>query len=101
MHENRTKYPKKKAQMYQLLQDLPKKYSVTALVRMEKVRASQLLPLRKKLGEENMDDADLAANANAVATTIEKTLPNGNKNIKKIMFKTTMGKAIRVKQVKK
>jgi len=52
MHENRTKYPKKKAQMYQLLQDLPKKYSVTALVRMEKVRASQLLPLRKKLGEE-------------------------------------------------
>ena len=52
MHENRTKYPKKKAQMYQLLQDLPKKYSVTALVRMEKIRASQLLPLRKKLGEE-------------------------------------------------
>ena len=49
MHENRTKYPKKKTQMYQLLQDLPKKYSVTALVRMEKVRASQLLPLRKKL----------------------------------------------------
>ena len=52
MHENRTNYPKKKTQMYQLLQDLPKKYSVTALVRMEKVRASQLLPLRKKLQEE-------------------------------------------------
>ena len=49
MHEKRTEYPKKKAQMYQLLQELPKKYSVTALVRMEKVRASQLLPLRKKL----------------------------------------------------
>ena len=49
MHENRTKYPKKKTQMYQVLQELPKKYSVTALVRMEKVRASQLLPLRKKL----------------------------------------------------
>ena len=49
MHENRTTYPKRKAQMYQLLQDLPKKYSVTALVRLEKVRASQLLPLRKKL----------------------------------------------------
>ena len=31
------------------MQELPKKYSVTALVRMEKVRASQLLPLRKKL----------------------------------------------------
>ncbi len=34
--------------MYQMMEELPKKYSVTALVRMEKVRASQLLPLRKK-----------------------------------------------------
>jgi len=49
MHENRTTYPKKKTQMYQQLQELPKKYSVLALVRMEKVRGSQLLPLRKKL----------------------------------------------------
>ena len=49
MHENRTTYPKKKAQMYQQLQELPKKYDVLALVRMEKVRGSQLLPLRKKL----------------------------------------------------
>ena len=49
MHENRTVYPKKKAQMYQQLQELPKKYKVLALVRMEKVRGSQLLPLRKKL----------------------------------------------------
>jgi large subunit ribosomal protein L10 len=48
MHENRTSYPKKKTQMYQQLQELPKKYKVTALVRMEKVRSSQLLPLRKK-----------------------------------------------------
>ncbi|WP_042684985.1 50S ribosomal protein L10 [Candidatus Nitrosotenuis chungbukensis] len=48
MRENRTQYPKKKMQMYQELQELPKKYRVTALVRMEKVRSSQLLPLRKK-----------------------------------------------------
>ena len=34
--------------MYQQLQELPKKYNVIALVRMEKVRSSQLLPLRKK-----------------------------------------------------
>ena len=52
MLENRTKFPKKKAHMYQLLQDLPKKYNVMALVRMEKVRASQLLPLRKKFRNE-------------------------------------------------
>ena len=47
MHENRTVYPKRKTQMYQQLQELPKKYKVLALVRMEKVRASQLLPLEK------------------------------------------------------
>src|SRR5579872_5566340 len=48
MHQNRTKYPQKKMQMYQQLQELPSKYKVIALVRMEKVRSSQLLPLRKK-----------------------------------------------------
>ena len=48
MHQNRTHYPQKKTQMYQQLQELPKKYNVIALVRMEKVRSSQLLPLRKK-----------------------------------------------------
>lgn len=48
MHENRTKYPKRKTQLYQQLQEIPKKYDVVALVRMEKVRSSQLLPLRKK-----------------------------------------------------
>jgi len=55
MYENRTKYPKKKTQMYQQIQELPKKYNVLALVRMEKIRASQLLPLRKRLhGEVDM-----------------------------------------------
>ena len=55
-----------------------------------------------RIGEENMDDADLAANANAVANSNrKKTLPNGSKNVRKIMFKTTMGKAIKVEQVKK
>jgi large subunit ribosomal protein L10 len=48
MHQNRTKYPQKKMQMYQQIQELPNKYKVIALVRMEKVRSSQLLPLRKK-----------------------------------------------------
>lgn len=48
MHKDRTAYPKRKALLYQQLQELPKKYKVLALVRMEKVRSSQLLPLRKK-----------------------------------------------------
>ena len=52
MNENRTVYPKRKTQMYQQLQELPKKYKVLALVKITKVRASQILPLRKKLKEE-------------------------------------------------
>ena len=49
MHENRTTYPRKKVQMYTQLQGLPSKYRVTALIRLQKVRASQILQLRKKL----------------------------------------------------
>ena len=49
MHENRTTYPKRKAQMYQQLQELPKKYKVLAIVKMNKVRSTQILPLRKTL----------------------------------------------------
>ena len=48
-----------------------------------------------------MEDADLAANANTIAAAVEKKLPNGDKNIRKIMIKTTMGKAIRLEQAKK
>jgi large subunit ribosomal protein L10 len=49
MHENRTAYPKRKAQMYQQLIEIPKKYKVVTLVKINKVRASQILPLRKAL----------------------------------------------------
>ena len=66
-----------------------------------KIRVKGSLSMSCRIGEENMDDTDLAANASAVATAIEKTLPSGSKNIEKIMFKTTMGKAIKVEQVKK
>lgn len=52
MHENRTQYPQKKSQMYQQLQELPKKYKVLAVVKMHKVRSTQILPLRKNLKEE-------------------------------------------------
>ena len=66
-----------------------------------KIRVKGSLSMSCKIGDESMNDADLAVNANAIINTIEKTLPNGNKNIKKIMFKTTMGKSIKLEQVKK
>ena len=65
------------------------------------VKVKGSLSLSCKIGEESMEDADLAANASAVAAIIEKKLPNGDKNIRKIMIKTTMGKAIRLEQAKK
>lgn len=49
MREGRETYPAGKAQMYRTLQEEPRRHRVVALVRMEKVRASQILPLRKKL----------------------------------------------------
>lgn len=42
------KYPQKKQLMYQELQELPRKYNVIALSKMNKVRATQLMTLRKK-----------------------------------------------------
>jgi len=53
-----------------------------------------------KIGDETMDDDALASNANTIISSIEKKLPNGSKNIKKIMFKTTMGKIIQIEDVK-
>lgn len=49
MRENRQSYPAAKARMYEALREAPRRHRVVALVRMEKVRASQILPLRKKL----------------------------------------------------
>jgi len=57
-----------------------------------RVRLRNSLSLACKIGDETMSDEDLLTNANAVINTIEKKLPSGDKNIKKIMIKTTMGK---------
>ena len=63
-----------------------------------RVRVKNSLSLSCKIGEETMDDSDLASNAMAIINTIEKKLPNGDKNFKKFMIKTTMGKAIKLEQ---
>ena len=81
MHENRTQYPTKKTQLYQQLQELPKKYNVLALVRMEKVRSSQLLPLRKKL----QGEVEIISVKDKIAKiALEKT---GIKGIEKLIDK--------------
>ncbi len=67
-----------------------------------KVRTRASLSVSCKIGDETMSDEDLAINAHAVLGAIEKKLPNGEKNVKKIMIKTTMGKPVKqVQEVKK
>jgi large subunit ribosomal protein L1 len=60
-----------------------------------RVRAKNSLAISCKIGDESMEDPVLAANAHAVLSAIEKKLPNGDKNIKKVMVKTTMGKLVK------
>ncbi|MFQ5440744.1 MAG: 50S ribosomal protein L1 [Nitrosopumilaceae archaeon] len=67
-----------------------------------KVRVRGSLSLSCKFGDETMDDTDLAVNAHAIVNAVEKKLPNGEKNIKRIMIKTTMGKPTKqVQEVRK
>jgi len=67
-----------------------------------KVRTRASLSISCKIGDESMEDADLAINAHAVLSAIEKKLPNGEKNIKRIIVKTTMGKPLKqIQEVKK
>ncbi len=67
-----------------------------------KVRVRGSLSLACKFGDETMSDEDLAVNAHAIVNAVEKKLPNGEKNIKRIMIKTTMGKPTKqVQEVRK
>ena len=66
-----------------------------------RVRLRNSLSLACKIGDETMSDEDLVANANAVIGLVEKKLPSGDKNIKKIMIKTTMGKLIKQPLIEK
>ncbi|NND86611.1 MAG: 50S ribosomal protein L1 [Nitrosopumilus sp.] len=67
-----------------------------------KVRTRASLSVSCKIGDESMSDSDLSINAHAVINAVEKKLPNGEKNMRRIMVKTTMGKPIKeVQEVKK
>lgn len=67
-----------------------------------KVRSRASLSISSKIGDVSMEDPDLVINALTVLHAIEKKLPNGEKNMKKILIKTTMGKPVKqVQEVKK
>ncbi len=66
-----------------------------------RVRVKNSLSMACKIGDESMEDAELASNAHAVLSGIEKKLPNGEKNIRKILIKTSMGKLVKEQLVVK
>ncbi len=66
-----------------------------------RVRVKNSLSMACKIGDESMDDTELASNAHAILSGVEKKLPNGDKNIRKILIKTTMGKLAKEPQMVK
>ncbi len=82
MHENRTSYPKKKTQMFQQLQELPKKYKVLSIIQMQKVRSTQILPLRKIL----KDDVEFVSIKDKIAKKVfaDSDVPGIKEIIKEI-----------------
>jgi len=62
-----------------------------------RVRVRGSLSLSCKIGDETMDNSTLATNAMAVIGAVEKKLPNGDKNLKRVMVKTTMGSTVKQK----
>ena len=66
-----------------------------------RVRVKNSLSMSCKIGDESMEDTELASNAHAVLSGVEKKLPNGDKNIRKVLIKTTMGKLAKEPQVVK
>ncbi len=63
-----------------------------------RVKVKNSLSMSCKIGDESMDDGDVAANAHAILNAIEKKLPSGDKNIRKIIVKTSMGKPVKQSQ---
>jgi len=60
-----------------------------------KVRARATLAMSCKIGDESMENTDLSINAHAVLSAVEKKLPSGEKNLKRVIIKTTMGKPVK------
>ena len=61
-----------------------------------RVRVKNSLSISCKIGDTTMDEQQVAANAMAVINNLKTKFPNGDKNIRKYMVKTTMGKAAKL-----
>jgi large subunit ribosomal protein L1 len=62
-----------------------------------RVRSRASLAVGAKMGDRKLSDADIAENIQAMVQTVQRKLPNGDRNIRSIIVKTSMGKPVRVK----
>ena len=60
-----------------------------------RVRSRGSLGIMAKVGDSKLTDPELAENIVAVVNAVTKKLPNGDRNIRTIMVKTTMGKPVK------
>src|SRR5205823_10088667 len=60
-----------------------------------RIRSRGSLGIAAKVGERKLSDSDLAENVLAVVQAVEKKLPQGEKNIKSVIVKTSMGKPVK------
>jgi len=62
-----------------------------------RVRSRGSLGVSGKVGDRKLSDTDIADNVAAVITAVQKKLPNGDKNIRTVAVKTSMGKLAKAK----
>ena len=60
-----------------------------------RIRSKNQLNMSTKIGDESMTDEQLVANASAVIASVEKKLPQGEKNFRDAIIKFSMGKALK------
>ena len=66
-----------------------------------RIRSKNQLNMSTKIGDESLTDDQIAANASAVISAVEKKLPQGDKNLRNTIIKFTMGKAIKMNSFNK
>ena len=62
-----------------------------------RVRSRASLAVGAKVGDRKLSDSDLADNIQAMVQAVQRKLPNGDRNIRSIIVKTSMGKPVRGK----
>ena len=62
-----------------------------------RVRSRASLAVGAKVGDRKLPDAEIAENIQAMVQAVQRKLPNGDRNIRSVIVKTSMGKPARIK----